>query len=553
MAQEHAIQIAMPLSLPCERELIRLYLWPHGSQMDSGSIRDDLSTNAMPSQFTSSASCVDLLPDDPVHRITTTIPRNDPIEKNSPRKMQSNGSKSPHSANHSNDINLQYRYAILRSDYVDSSSSGSGYYFVQFRAKDDAIDLALHPDLLTDSHPQTRRSSATTTTTSSSEMIPPIQNNFIVFEQIIKGYRDGLTKTGVSSSSSSSSKTPAEYDPTLLSSVCRWRSCLSESCRESSTKSLCFYHHHLKKYLDEEYLLQKEKNSSSSGTTSTSPTNVKESSKYLPKKVNISQIMASNVTRGNRSYDLNNQVDRDLLLMTSSCTLIHELWDGKLQQTLTTFSHKICQELNSKKRLEFNLKIFPISLKRLKSIQNFINSPNWSRWRNQKEYQRVCDLIQTNSQLLQRLSHLEKDITQEILLLQKMKIFPSAELIIIKKEMKLFREKYQATGGGGGGGGGGNQENGGGGGVAGAGAGVGGSGAGGGGSNGESDGLNDMEDILLLENEIILAEKKLSIIRGRRVDEEEARIAQKKRIAKAKQIEESQAKDPLNFRNQTRF
>jgi hypothetical protein len=111
----------------------------------------------------------------------------------------------------------------------------------------------------------------------------------------------------------------------------------------------------------------------------------------------------------------------------------------------------------------------------------------------------------------------EREITLELHLLQKLKIFPSAELVIIKKESKGFREKQEGT-------------------------------------CSEIDDDQSLEsNTVLLENELALTERKLSIIRSRRIDEEEMKLVQKKRVAKAKQIDEIQSKDPLNFKNQTRF
>ena len=426
---------------------------------------------------------------------------------------------------------LQYRYAIIRSDYVDSSNPSSGYYFVQFRSFDAKIDQTIHPDLMTDGNhsPHTStRSPRKSGDVSIDEGLTNHDHDYLLFEQIMKGYRDGLTKSSTRTPSKSSS---LDTELSLLSTICRWRSCLSESCPQSTTNSklfLCSYHSHLKKYLDEEYTSSKEKNSTTSSL-------VKESSKYLPKKVNYNNVFPSNqvsMTRGRRLYHLDNQVDRDLLMITSSCTLIHELWDGKLQLTLNTFANKICLEFNSRKRIQNHLKNSS-SLPFIKSFPSlsegillFITPPEWSKWRNEKEYQLVSASIQTSAHLIQRLVQIEKEITLEFHLLSKLKIFPSAELIILKKEMKAFREKNQS----------GDHSSG-----------------GPRGMDGESDQSNELLDHKALENELYFAEKKLSIIRGRRIDEEETRMAQKKRIAKAKQIDEMQSKDPLNFRNQTRY
>lgn len=532
--QEPSHRIAIPLPLQCERELLRLHLWSP-SAISSPLYGDQIvGVDVVPAHLSTTATCLDLLPDDPVHRINSPNYSQVSPEINhaTPRKSSLNGLKAPMSGSTPQNKDLQYRYAIIRSDYVDSSNPSSGYYFVQFRSFDVKIDQAIHPDLMTDGSHSSHKATKSPRKSGDVDIDEGLTNHdYILFEQIMKGYRDGLTKSATRTPSKSSS---LDTELSLLSTVCRWRSCLSESCTQSTTNSklfLCSYHSQLKKYLDEEYTSQKEKNSISSSIA-------KESSKYLPKKVNYNNVFPSNqvsMTRGRRLYHLDNQVDRDLLMITSSCTLIHELWDGKLQLTLNTFANKVCSEFNSRKRIQNNLKNsslpFIKSLPSLsQSILSFIAPPEWSKWRNEKEYQLVSASIETSSLLIQRLVQIEKEITIELHLLSKLKIFPSAELIIIKKEMKSFREKNQSGDNSGGVIGGGPH-----------------------GGDGENDQPNELLDHKALENELYLAEKKLSIIRGRRIDEEETRMAQKKRIAKAKQIDEMQSKDPLNFRNQTRY
>ena len=65
---------------------------------------------------------------------------------------------------------------------------------------------------------------------------------------------------------------------------------------------------------------------------------------------------------------------------------------------------------------------------------------------------------------------------------------------------------------------------------------------------------NDSQFPQYLEDlEYRVTENKLALLRSRRIEEEEARIAHRKKMAKLRQLEESQSKDPANFRNQRKF
>jgi hypothetical protein len=120
----------------------------------------------------------------------------------------------------------------------------------------------------------------------------------------------------------------------------------------------------------------------------------------------------------------------------------------------------------------------------------------------------------------------EREIYQELEILASLKIFPAPELFVIRKETKHFRETqgrimsdYSA----------GNAED----------------------TELDSDG-NKLGDASL-EAELSLCDRKLAVFRTRRLDAEEARSQHKKKAAKLKMLQESQAKDPSNFGNQTRF
>ena len=170
----------------------------------------------------------------------------------------------------------------------------------------------------------------------------------------------------------------------------------------------------------------------------------------------------------------------------------------------------------------------------------------------------------------------ERKIVRELELLMEMKAYPSAELVLIRKEVKAFKEQQEfilsksaenstskgeaaallqreATGN-----------------SAGAGTSV---GAGNGANASDpqmpptsvsaaalggddvaimlSSGYDDLVAILSAENK--LCERKLLMMGSRRQEEEERRALFMKKIARAKAMEDNQARDPANFRNQLRF
>ena len=135
-------------------------------------------------------------------------------------------------------------------------------------------------------------------------------------------------------------------------------------------------------------------------------------------------------------------------------------------------------------------------------------------------FYRTVRLLSTASELIGMALRVERETLCEIDLLSKMNVYPSAELAIMRKESKALREVISEEL---------QQE------------------------DGQQFHANVEKIEMAYEGELQLAEKKLAIIRGRRLDEEEIRNAKKKKLARAKQMEESQSRDPLNFRNQSRF
>ena len=63
-----------------------------------------------------------------------------------------------------------------------------------------------------------------------------------------------------------------------------------------------------------------------------------------------------------------------------------------------------------------------------------------------------------------------------------------------------------------------------------------------------NNGYNDLIKILSIENK--LCEHKLLLLNTRKQEEEEKRIIYMKKLARARAVEDNQARDPANFRNQ---
>ena len=140
----------------------------------------------------------------------------------------------------------------------------------------------------------------------------------------------------------------------------------------------------------------------------------------------------------------------------------------------------------------------------------------------------------------------ERDIYQELEMLAAMRIFPAPELFVIRKETKHFRETHGRImsdcssssslllllpGGGGGGGESAGSEQ----------------------DSGEQAAGTGTEGDASLEAELSLCDRKLAVLRTRRLDAEDARAQHKKKAAKLKMLQDTQAKDPSNFGNQTRY
>ena len=121
----------------------------------------------------------------------------------------------------------------------------------------------------------------------------------------------------------------------------------------------------------------------------------------------------------------------------------------------------------------------------------------------------VTDSIDFVANLL----NIEKQVDDEIEKLARLNTFTSSELTIIRKQFKYLHEQQDST-----------------------------------------HNLDDDQFSRYLRDlELRVTENKLALLRSRRLEDEEARIAYRKKLVKLRQLEESQSKDPANFRNQRRF
>jgi hypothetical protein len=145
----------------------------------------------------------------------------------------------------------------------------------------------------------------------------------------------------------------------------------------------------------------------------------------------------------------------------------------------------------------------------------------------------------------------EKTIYRELEMLADLRAYPSAELVLIRKEAKTFKEQQEQI-------------------LNKTGSDIGKTEAGGGAvsqrdaaaaaaaggvdatleelASGLTSGYDDLVAILSAENK--LCERKLLMVASRRQEEEERRAAYQRKLARAKVAEDTQVRDPANFRNQ---
>jgi hypothetical protein len=331
------------------------------------------------------------------------------------------------------------------------------------------------------------------------------------------------------------------WDPTVLSTVCRWRSCLAE-CAESSPKYLCAYHTSLYMFLE---------GNSKNGSG--------EAAKYLPKRAPL--LMSSNTLTDGR---------KDLLMIRAASTLLQELWDGKLKATMRSFTKKVNYDMGLRSRLESSLSLTSAAWasrdgKEVRSgaksrekakdpgdtlgnsvTKKFISAeeieqslyvpavPSWAVWKDEESLKRTIEGQSTCCVAMEGVLNTETAISDELKRMLDLHIFPAQELTVIKKEVKAFKDGfdnainyeasmpysavyYENTAA----------------------------------LSGKGAATKITEDyVAMLAAESKLGDRKLSMLRNRRLDEQDNRQANARRVARVRAIEESQAKDPANFSRQ---
>ncbi len=345
---------------------------------------------------------------------------------------------------------------------------------------------------------------------------------------------DAIEGTDALYDDDSTANSKRKWDPKVLSTICRWRSCICEADTNNrntsnSSKFLCPYHAELKSFLD--------------NLPATGKSGSNESAKYLPKRPPNVALIGSDEKK-------------DLVIIRAASTLLQELWDGKLRATLKSFTKKTVQEMSLKRRMEvaINTQLAAISAEPTISggngssksppkkptssinedLQKALQPPSWAMWRNTALLQETVDSIASYENSLQGILELEKSLTEELNALCEFKVFPSVELQLIKKEVKAFKE-YQdqqkcemaAEGT----------------------------------DSTSKNGNTAVKKLItmyqsLANNSLIeqrVCEKKLSIVRSRRQDEQELRNQYLRKMARLKAMEEKEAKDPYNFRNQKNY
>ena len=337
-----------------------------------------------------------------------------------------------------------------------------------------------------------------------------------------------------------------KWDTAILSSVCRWRSCLAECTAYSTPKYLCAYHTSLHAFLE--------------GTVKGGSG---EAAKYLPKKVPL--LMSSSTLSDSK---------KDLLMIRAASTLLQELWDGKLRATVRSFTKKVAHDMGLRRRLESSLNLTSASwepkdgkdTKKLKEkepkrrgertsrseayasgpkimssvdIEQSLDVPplpSWTHWKDADILHRATKGQSNDMANLETILDIETTISSELRRLKEMHVFPAQELSLIKKEVKVFKESfegaiahdakkeysavyYEAT-------------------------------AVQGSKSSTAKAAEEYAAMIAAESKV--CEKKLHILRMRRGEEQDARQAQARRIARARAVEDSQARDPANF-SQQRF
>lgn len=150
--------------------------------------------------------------------------------------------------------------------------------------------------------------------------------------------------------------------------------------------------------------------------------------------------------------------------------------------------------------------------------------PSYSVWRDETALSDTLTAQATRHAALDSIRSLEQAVSNELRQLLDMRVYPSAELAAIRKEVRGFRDSFFFEDGGAGNNNAGASERG-----------------------PYLTPKETEEAIQTTSAELRLAEKKLQILRARRNDEALARDAMQRKAARSKAIEALQMSDPTNF------
>ena len=192
-----------------------------------------------------------------------------------------------------------------------------------------------------------------------------------------------------------SSSSKAKWDPTILWSLCRWRSCLSHSTNSPAPKYLCSHHTNLKALLDNRI-----------GKASSS-----ESSRFLPKK-------PPTITRS-----IHGSTNSDLEMIKAASSLLQELLNGKLASTIQSFCQRAARESSDRFWLKQS-KCLPAS------------TASWSRWADSDKLEAAFKALENDMRAARNVLEAECATTMELKQLENMDIYPTAELTLIRKEAR---------------------------------------------------------------------------------------------------------------------